>query len=53
MVLDNKVKEKVVFYLENLKSAIKLSDEEFERIYGVSKEQGMTNVLNAILEQLK
>lgn len=45
-------KENIIKNIEMLKESIKLSDEQFEKVFGCSKETGITNVLNAVLIDL-
>ena len=47
------VKENIKKNVEMLKEALKLSDKQFEQIFGVTKEVSVENVLNAILRDLE
>ena len=47
------VKENIKKNAEMLKEALKLSDKQFTQVFGVSKEVGTENVLNAILRDLE
>ena len=44
--------ENVKKNVEMLKDAIKLSDEMFVKVFGLPKEKGVENILNAILIDL-
>lgn len=46
------VKENIKKNVELLKWNLKLSNEQFEKIYGVKKEEGVANILDAILRDL-
>lgn len=46
------IKENIKKNVELLKESLKLSDKQFEQVFGVSKEVGVANVLDAILKDL-
>ena len=46
------IKENIKKNVELLKENLKLSNERFEQVFGVSKEVGIANVLDAILRDL-
>lgn len=46
------IKENIKKNVEMLKESLKLSDKQFEQVFGVSKEVGVANVLDAILKDL-
>ena len=47
------VKENIKKNVEMLKESLKLSDRQFEQVFGVTKEVGFENILNAILIDLE
>ena len=47
------IKENIKKNVELLKENLKLSNERFEQVFGVSKEVGVANVLDAILRDLE
>ena len=49
----SKAKENIIKNVEMMKESLKLSDSQFEKVFGLSKEEGMTNVLNAIFKDLE
>ena len=46
------IKENIKKNVELLKENLKLPNERFEQVFGVSKEVGIANVLDAILRDL-
>ena len=50
--MQKSVKENIKKNVELLKENLKLSDVQFEKIFGVKKEDGVLNVLDAILKDL-
>ena len=46
--MNKKTKENIKKNVEMLKEWLKLSDKQFEQVFGVTKEIGIKNVLNAI-----
>lgn len=51
--MNKTVKENIKKNIEMLKESLKLADENFEQVFGVTKEEGIENVLNSILRDLK
>ncbi|MBP5422656.1 MAG: hypothetical protein J6Y78_09465 [Paludibacteraceae bacterium] len=51
--MNKTVKENIKKNIEMLKESLRLSDENFEQVFGVTKEVGIENVLNAILRDLE
>lgn len=51
--MEKTVKENIKKNVEMLKESLKLSDKQFEQVFGVTKEAGVENVLNAILRDLE
>lgn len=47
------VKENIIKNIEMMKESLKLSDSQFQKVFGLSKEDGIANVLNSILKDLE